>query len=119
MPIASALAWPERMDTPCAPLDLAEIGELTFRKPDEQRFPATRLAREAAQAGGGIPAVLNAANEVAVAAFLDGQIAFTRIAAHVEDVLGSFAPPAPTSLAEVLAVDGEARARARILMEAA
>ena len=119
VPIASALAWPERMDTPCAPLDLAEIGELTFRKPDEQRFPATRLAREAAQAGGGIPAVLNAANEVAVAAFLDGQIAFTRIAAHVEDVLGSFAPPAPTSLAEVLAVDGEARARARILMEAA
>ena len=65
VPIASALAWPERMDTPCAPLDLAEIGELTFRKPDEERFPATRLAREAAQAGGGIPAVLNAANEVA------------------------------------------------------
>ncbi|CCA92315.1 MULTISPECIES: 1-deoxy-D-xylulose-5-phosphate reductoisomerase [unclassified Novosphingobium] len=119
VPIASALAWPERMDTPCAPLDLAEIGELTFRKPDEERFPATRLAREAAQAGGGIPAVLNAANEVAVAAFLNGQIGFTRIAAHVEDVLGSFAPPAPTGLAEVLAVDGEARARARILMEAA
>jgi 1-deoxy-D-xylulose-5-phosphate reductoisomerase len=61
VPIASALAWPARMDTPCAPLDLAEIGELTFRKPDEVRFPATRLAREAAQAGGAIPAVLNAA----------------------------------------------------------
>jgi 1-deoxy-D-xylulose-5-phosphate reductoisomerase len=119
VPIASALAWPARMDTPCAPLDLAEIGELTFRKPDEQRFPATRLAREAAQAGGGIPAVLNAANEIAVAAFLSGQISFTRIAAQVEDVLVAFSPPAPASLSDVLAVDGEARARARLLMEAA
>jgi 1-deoxy-D-xylulose-5-phosphate reductoisomerase len=115
VPIASALAWPERMDTPCAPLDLAEIGELTFRKPDEVRFPATRLAREAAEAGGGIPAVLNAANEVAVAAFLGGQIPFTRIAAQVEDVLGAYAPPAPASLSDVLAVDGEARARASML----
>jgi 1-deoxy-D-xylulose-5-phosphate reductoisomerase len=115
VPIASALAWPERMNTPCAPLDLAEIGELTFRKPDEVRFPATRLAREAAEAGGGIPAVLNAANEVAVAAFLGGQIPFTRIAAQVEDVLGAYAPPAPASLSDVLAVDGEARARASML----
>lgn len=115
VPIASALAWPERMDTPCAPLDLAEIGELTFRKPDEVRFPATRLAREAAEAGGGIPAVLNAANEVAVAAFLGGQIPFTRIAAQVEDVLGAYSPPAPASLSDVLAVDGEARARASML----
>lgn len=115
VPIASALAWPERMNTPCAPLDLAEIGELTFRKPDEVRFPATRLAREAAEAGGGIPAVLNAANEVAVAAFLGGQIPFTRIAAQVEDVLGAYSPPAPASLSDVLAVDGEARARASML----
>ncbi|EJL34613.1 1-deoxy-D-xylulose-5-phosphate reductoisomerase [Novosphingobium sp. AP12] len=116
VPIASALAWPRRMDTPCAPLDLAEIGELTFRKPDEVRFPATRLAREAAQAGGAVPAVLNAANEIAVAAFLGGQISFTRIAAQVEDVLGSYAPPAPGSLSDVLEVDGEARARARLLV---
>ena len=115
VPIASALAWPERMNTPCAPLDLAEIGELTFRKPDEVRFPATHLAREAAEAGGGIPAVLNAANEVAVAAFLGGQIPFTRIAAQVEDVLGAYSPPAPASLSDVLAVDGEARARASML----
>ena len=115
VPIASALAWPERMDTPCAPLDLAEIGELTFRKPDEVRFPATRLAREAAEAGGAIPAVLNAANEVAVAAFLGGRIPFTRIAAHVEDVLGAYSPPAPANLSDVLAVDGEARARASML----
>ena len=119
VPIASALAWPARMDTPCAPLDLAGIGELTFRKPDEDRFPATRLAREAARAGGAAPAVLNAANEVAVAAFLAGQISFTRIAAQVEDVLTGFAPPPPASLSDVLAVDGEARARARLLMETA
>lgn len=116
VPIASALAWPGRMDTPCTPLDLAEIGELTFRKPDEVRFPATRLAREAAEAGGAIPAVLNAANEIAVAAFLGGQISFTRIAAQVEDVLGSYAPPPPGSLSDVLEVDGEARARARLLV---
>lgn len=115
VPIASALAWPGRMDTPCTPLDLAAIGELTFRKPDEERFPATRLAREAAEAGGGIPAVLNAANEIAVAAFLDGHISFTRIAAQVEDVLSAYCPPPPTSLSDVLDVDGEARARARLL----
>ncbi|HEX7753572.1 MAG TPA: 1-deoxy-D-xylulose-5-phosphate reductoisomerase [Novosphingobium sp.] len=119
VPIASVLAWPRRMDTPCAPLDLAAIGELTFRAPDEQRFPATRLARAAAQAGGAAPAVLNAANEVAVAAFLAGQIGFTRIAAHVEDVLASYLPPAPASLADVAAVDAEARLRTRALMEPA
>ena len=119
VPIASVLAWPSRMDTPCAPLDLAMIGELTFRAPDEQRFPATRLARAAAQAGGAAPAVLNAANEVAVAAFLAGQIGFTRIAAHVEDVLASYLPPAPASLADVAAVDAEARLRTRALMEPA
>ncbi|QDK32070.1 1-deoxy-D-xylulose-5-phosphate reductoisomerase [Sphingomonas sp. IC081] len=115
VPIASALAWPTRMDTPCAPLDLAAIGELTFRQPDENRFPATRLARGAAEAGGAIPAVLNAANEVAVAAFLAGQIPFTRIAADVEHVLGAYAPPAPASLDDVLAVDAEARARASMV----
>jgi len=117
VPIASALAWPARMDTPCAPLDLAAIGELTFRAPDEARFPATRLAREAAAAGGGTPAVLNAANEVAVAAFLDGKLAFTRIAAQVEETLRFFAPGAPASLDEVIALDAEARARTRELME--
>ena len=117
VPIASALAWPHRMDTPCEPLDLAAIGELTFRAPDEVRFPATRLAREAAEAGGAAPAVLNAANEVAVAAFLAGQIAFTRIAAHVGEVLARYAPGAPASLADVMAVDAEARVCARALME--
>ena len=118
VPIASALAWPRRMDTPCEKLDLAAIGELTFRAPDEARFPATRLAREAAEAGGSAPAILNAANEVAVAAFLAGQIGFTRIAAQVENVLSAFAAPAPTNLSDVFAIDGEARARARMLTEA-
>jgi 1-deoxy-D-xylulose-5-phosphate reductoisomerase len=107
------------MDTPCDPLDLAAIGELTFRAPDELLFPATRLARSAAEAGGGIPAVLNAANEVAVAAFLGGKLAFTRIAVQVEQVLSRFAPNAPTSLAEVIAVDGEARAIASQMLELA
>jgi 1-deoxy-D-xylulose-5-phosphate reductoisomerase len=117
VPIASTLAWPARMNTPCDPLDLAAIGTLTFRAPDELRFPATRLARQAAEAGGAAPAVLNAANEIAVAAFLAGQTGFTRIAAHVEDVLCGYAPPAPSCLDDVIAVDVEARIRARALME--
>jgi len=114
VPIASCLAWPGRMDTPMQPLDLTAIGELSFFAPDETRFPATRLAREAIQAGGAAPAVLNAANEVAVAAFLAGQIAFTRIAAMVEDALTRYSPPAPASLGEVLAIDREARAQAML-----
>ena len=76
IPIASTLAWPERIATDCQPLDLARIGKLTFEAPDEQRFPATRLAREAIAAGGAGPAILNAVNEIAVAAFLDNRISF-------------------------------------------
>lgn len=118
VPIASCLAWPERMDTPLGPLDLAAIGELTFFQPDEERFPATRLAREAIRAGGSAPAILNAANEVAVAAFLSGQIRFTRIAAVVEETLArSNNAPRPASLEEVLAVDKAARAEAMSLLE--
>ena len=119
VPIASCLAWPARMDTPCAPLDLAALGELTFRAADELRFPATRIAREVAQAGGVAPAVLNAANEVAVAAFLDSQIAFTRITVMVEQVLARYAPAAPASLADVFAIDAEARIHARMMLELA
>ena len=119
VPIASTLAWPLRMDTPCAPLDLAAIGTLTFRAPDEERFPATKLARQAAEAGGATPAVLNAANEIAVAAFLAGHTGFTRIAAHVETVLSRYTPPAPASLDDVYAVDAEARIHARALLELA
>jgi len=119
VPIASVLAWPQRMDTPCAPLDLAALGELTFRAPDEQRFPATRLARAAAEAGGAMPAVLNAANEVAVAAFLAGKLSFTRIALEVEATMARFSPAAPASLDDVIAVDAEARAVAAQLLELA
>ncbi|MFA9201487.1 MAG: 1-deoxy-D-xylulose-5-phosphate reductoisomerase [Cypionkella sp.] len=119
VPIAACLAYPARMDTPMAPLDLVALRELTFEAPDEARFPATRLAREAAQAGGAAPAVLNAANEVAVAAFLAGKMAFTRIALTVERTLARALPPAPASLDDVLAIDAEARARAGELLERA
>ena len=120
VPIASCLAWPQRMDTPCEPLDLPAVGELSFFQPDEQRFPATRLAREAAEAGGAAPAVLNAANEVAVAAFLDRQIPFSRIPLLVERVLteGNL-PDAPRSLDEVLMVDDASRKRATEMLELA
>lgn len=117
VPIASCLAYPARMDTPCAPLDLAALGSLTFEVLDEVRFPATRLAREAAHSGGAAPAVLNAANEIAVAAFLAGQMAFTRIALVVEQTLERYTPMAPSSLDDVLGVDAEARRRARELLE--
>ncbi len=117
VPIASCLAWPSRMDTPCAPLDLAALGELTFRAPDEDRFPATRLCRLAAEAGGAAPAVLNAGNEIAVAAFLAGQLPFTRISVMVEELLGRYAPAAPAALGDVIAIDAEARGRARQLLE--
>jgi 1-deoxy-D-xylulose-5-phosphate reductoisomerase len=117
VPIASCLAWPARMDTACTPLDLAALGELTFRAPDEQRFPATRLCRAAAEEGGAAPAVLNAANEVAVAAFLAGHLSFTRIPAMVESVLARYSPAIPGSLDEVLAIDAEARHVARGILE--
>lgn len=118
VPIASCLAWPQRMETPLETLDLAAISELTFFAPDEDRFPATRLARDAIRAGGSAPAILNAANEVAVAAFLAGQIRFTRIAAVVEETLQrSNDAPRPANLDEVLAVDQSARRHALSLLE--
>ena len=120
VPIASCLAWPERMETPCAPLDLPKLGELTFFEPDENRFPATRLARAAAAEGGAAPAILNAANEVAVAAFLSGNLPFTRIAVLVENVLTrGNRPPAPQSLDDVLQIDAAARRRAEEFLETA
>ena len=119
VPIASCLAWPHRMVTPMEPLDLPALGELTFLAPDELLFPATRLAREAAEQGGAAPAVLNAANEIAVAAFLDGRIRFTQIAANVERVLSGGVPRAPATLEDVLMVDREARIRAQELLELA
>ncbi|ALE15996.1 1-deoxy-D-xylulose 5-phosphate reductoisomerase [Altererythrobacter epoxidivorans] len=117
VPIASCLAWPARMDTPMETLDLPAIGELSFFAPDEDRFPATRLAREAIEAGGAAPAILNAANEIAVSAFLGGQISFTRIAALVEDTVSRYTAAAPGTLAEVLEIDREARVRAEAMLE--
>ncbi|MEQ1724706.1 MAG: 1-deoxy-D-xylulose-5-phosphate reductoisomerase [Sphingopyxis sp.] len=119
VPIASALAWPERMATPCAPLDLAAIGALTFEAIDEERFPATKLCRDAVAAGGGRPAQLNAVNEVAVAAFLAGRIGFCDIAALVERAMDGFAPPSPQSLHDVFTLDRESRRRAEEMLEIA
>ena len=112
-PIAHTLAWPDRMDAPVDRLDFATLGALSFEAPDPGRFPALRLARDALRAGGCKPAILNAANEVAVASFLAGEIGFLSIAALVEEVLAGLDPPAPTTLDDVLAVDRLARGRAR------
>jgi 1-deoxy-D-xylulose-5-phosphate reductoisomerase len=109
IPIAHALAWPKRLATQAPRLNLAEVARLEFFPPDEARFPALRLAREALVAGAGAPTVLNAANEVAVAAFLAGKIGFLDIAAIVETVLAQFGAPAANDLAAVLALDNAAR----------
>jgi 1-deoxy-D-xylulose-5-phosphate reductoisomerase len=112
IPIANTLAWPDRMATPCQPLDLATIGRLDFETPDEVRFPAIRLAREAIEQGGSAPATLNAANEIAVAAFLEGKIGFLDIAATVETVIDRSNVAPVRSLDDVCAVDAAARAQA-------
>lgn len=108
-PISHALAWPERIDSGVAPLDLFAIARLDFQAPDEQRFPCLRLAREAAQAGGTAPVMLNAANEVAVAAFLERRIRFTEIASMIADVLHAEPALAVESLDTVLEADARAR----------
>ena len=116
IPIAYALAWPERMGTPAQRLDLAAIARLDFEAPDLARFPALRLAREALEAGGAAPIVLNAANEVAVAAFLAGRLRFTDIARCVGDALEEAALPAPRTIDDVLKIDRETRSRVEALM---
>ncbi|MFM2129343.1 MAG: hypothetical protein RL477_889 [Pseudomonadota bacterium] len=112
-PIAYALAWPRRTVSPAARLDLARVGQLTFREPDPQRFPALGVARQALKSGGAAPTVLNAANEVAVQGFLDGEIGFLDIVAVVSGTLERTAAAAVSTLEDVVAVDREARARAR------
>jgi len=109
VPIAYTLAWPERMETPCERLDLVAIASLDFEAPDLVRFPALALARSALSHGGAKPAILNAANEVAVASFLERRIGFLDIASVVGEVLACFDPPAPASIDEVLEIDREAR----------
>ena len=116
IPIAHALAYPERMETPAEKLDLARIGALSFEAPDLERFPALRVAREALEAGGASPTVLNAANEEAVAAFLAGTIGFLDIVRTVEEALAQTSAAAPRSIAEVIDIDRTARALAKDLM---
>ena len=118
IPIAHALAWPERIATPAARLDLAKLASLHFEVPDENRFPALRLAREALDSGAVAPIVLNAGNEEAVAAFLDQRIGFGDIADLVEDLLVRVDAPAPCSIAEVVDIDRMARDEMRGLMPA-
>lgn len=108
-PIAHALAWPERIDSGVSALDLVRIGRLDFHAPDEQRFPCLHMARQAAQNGGTAPAMLNAANEMAVDAFLKGRIRFTEIASIIEDVLNREAAVAVHCLGDVLDADAQAR----------
>lgn len=118
-PIAYALGWPRRMATPSARLDLAQIGQLTFEAPDLKRFPALTLARDALRVGGGAPTVLNAANEVAVAAFLAGRIGFPAIVAVTSAVLGQSMAlgERPADLAEVYELDRIARIRAEEMVQ--
>jgi 1-deoxy-D-xylulose-5-phosphate reductoisomerase len=116
-PIAAGLAWPARMAAPTRRIDLVELANLSFERPDETRFPALRLAREAMQAGAMAPCVLNAANEVAVEAFLTGRLQFLHIAQLVEEVLAIASGRGLLAEAEdleaVLAVDAAARRMAQ------
>ena len=111
-PIAHALAYPERIDPGVQSLDLCAIGTLQFERPDLDRFPCLRLAYRALEAGGNAPIVLNAANEIAVANFLAGALAFSRIAGFVEEVLARITPSRVRTLEDVLAADAQARAEA-------
>jgi 1-deoxy-D-xylulose-5-phosphate reductoisomerase len=113
VPISYALHHPERADVDVPALDLVETGELTFEEPDLSVFPCLRLAREAAQAGGTAPCVLNAANEVAVHAFLRGELSFTGIARVIESTLAELPPRALREFSDLYAADSEARAVAR------
>ncbi|HEX4869566.1 MAG TPA: 1-deoxy-D-xylulose-5-phosphate reductoisomerase [Moraxellaceae bacterium] len=117
-PIATGLAWPERIDAGVAPLDLFAAAALHFEAPDEARFPCLRLAREAMVAGGCAPAVLNAANEVAVAAFLDGQLRFTDIPVVIEQTLTELPMMAADGLPTILEADRAAREQALRLLGA-
>ncbi|AGA87341.1 1-deoxy-D-xylulose-5-phosphate reductoisomerase [Stutzerimonas stutzeri] len=108
-PIAHALAWPERIDSGVSALDLLQVGRLDFQTPDDLRFPCLRLARQAAEISGTAPAMLNAANEVAVDAFLNRRIRFTEIASIIDDVLNREAAVPTACLEDVLAADRQAR----------
>jgi len=111
-PIAHALGWPQRLDSGVEALDLVAVGRFDFRAPDLVRFPCLRLALEAARSGGAAPIVLNAANEVAVAAFLAAEVPFTAINGIIEDVLAQSSVQGPDDLEQILSVDHDARRKA-------
>jgi 1-deoxy-D-xylulose-5-phosphate reductoisomerase len=117
VPIAHCLAWPDRVDTPARRLDLAKVATLAFEEPDPARFPALRLARSALEAGGAAPTVLNAANEIAVDAFLHRRLGFAGIANLVEETLheaqGRGLMGEPSSVDDALSVDHVSRSLAR------
>jgi len=120
VPISHCLGFPDRLAAPTPRLDLAAIGSLTFERPDYDRFPSLRLALDALAAGAGLPTVLNAANEVAVEAFLAGRIAFGGIARHVAEAidaaLGNGSAKEPATVAEALGVDHIVRERSRAIL---
>lgn len=119
IPIAHCLGLPERIDSGVPHLDFAALSALTFQKPDFQRFPCLKLAYDALDAGGTAPCVLNAANEVAVAAFLQGQIRFTDIARVVEFCLQQHVSGSLNSIEALLELDGEIRQTAQNRIQAA
>ena len=119
IPISYALGWPNRMETPSRKLDLHEIGTLSFEAPDEVRFPALRLAREALKAGGAAPIVLNAANEIAVAKFLGGGLKFLDIARVVEGTLNRSNSAVPSCIDDIGDIDQAARRLALDIIGAA
>ena len=108
-PIAHAMAYPERFDSGVVPLDIFEVGQLDFEKPNLERFPCLRLAQEAINAGGIMPTVLNAANEVAVDAFLNETVKFTDIAVIIKQTMGQFTVKPANNLDIVLAIDKKSR----------
>jgi len=111
-PIAHALAWPERIGSGVGSLDLFAVAQLDFEEPNVERFPCLKLAYQAIEAGGSAPAVLNAANEVAVAAFLQERMRFTAISEVIMRTLSLFSAGKGSTLAELLSIDAEARVRA-------
>jgi len=117
-PISYALAWPERMETPGRQLDLAQIGKLTFEAPDLERFPALTLARDTLKAGGSLPTILNAANEVAVRCFLEEKIGFLDITRVTAEVLDRTPNSEPNTLDEISDCDEAARVLAEEMVSA-
>jgi len=113
VPISYALHYPERVDVPVQPLDLVELGQLTFEAPDSDAFPCLRLAREAAETGGTAPCILNAANEIAVYAFLAGELAFPGIAEVIERTLETVEAKPVRHFSDLYSADGQAREAAR------